>query len=410
CQDIMSKSGNFTLLIVSISLALGAQQAPAHAQNQASDIERVFERAVRLHQAGDLEAAVREYQSFLASQPQNIEALSNLGAVYARLGRHQEAIDQYKKALGVDARNAAVRFNLAVAFYKSAMIAEAAQELARVVAAQPQNTNAVLLLADCHLRMGENGKVISALAPLETNLPDHRALAYLLGSALIRDQRVNEGQRMIDRILRDGESAEAHLLLGTAQLLARDFAGAIKDFARAVELDPKLVSANAYYGKALLESGNPTQAIIAFRKELEINAHDFESNLYIGVLLKQEQKNEEALKYFERALQIRPGAPDVRYQIGSALFASGKVAEAQQVLEAVLKEAPEFVEAHVTLATVYYRQKRKEDGDRHRAIVQKLNAEAQSRAPGAQDNLGPNYQGEGAPNSSTAPGVKPSQP
>lgn len=36
-------------------------------------------------------------------------------------------------------------------------------------------------------------------------------------------------------------------------------------------------------------------------------------------------------------------------------------------------------QAHVTLATVYYRLNRKLDGDRERAPVQKLNAQAQSR-------------------------------
>nr|MBA2647618.1 tetratricopeptide repeat protein [Pyrinomonadaceae bacterium] len=253
-----------------------------------------------------------------------------------------------------------------------------------------------LLLADCHLRTGEHKKVTELLTPLEPKQPDNRALAYLLGSALIRDGQTEQGQRIIDRILRDGESAEARLLLGTAQLMARDYAGATKDLARAVELNPKLPSVHSYYGRALLETGNPAQALDAFRRELEVNPNDFDSNLYTGVLLKQEAKNDEALKYLERALSVRPGALDVRYQIGALLFAANKIAEAQGMLEGVVKEAPNFVEAHVTLATVYYRQKRKEDGDRHRAIVQKLNAEAQSRAPGAQDNLGPGYRGEGA--------------
>jgi len=48
-------------------------------------------------------------------------------------------------------------------------------------------------------------------------------------------------------------------------------------------------------------------------------------------------------------------------------------------LELIVKEAPGFTSAHVTLATVYYRLKRKADGDRERAIVQKLNAEAQAK-------------------------------
>ena len=36
----------------------------------------------------------------------------------------------------------------------------------------------------------------------------------------------------------------------------------------------------------------------------------------------------------------------------------------------------------MSLATAYYRLKRKADGDRQREIVAKLNAEAQARQPG----------------------------
>jgi hypothetical protein len=40
----------------------------------------------------------------------------------------------------------------------------------------------------------------------------------------------------------------------------------------------------------------------------------------------------------------------------------------------------------VLLASVYYRLNRKEDGDREKAAVQKLNAEQQAKQPGAQKN------------------------
>ena len=43
------------------------------------------------------------------------------------------------------------------------------------------------------------------------------------------------------------------------------------------------------------------------------------------------------------------------------------------------------MEAHVSLATVYYRLKRKADGDRERATVLKLNAEKQAAEPGAKE-------------------------
>jgi Tfp pilus assembly protein PilF len=63
----------------------------------------------------------------------------------------------------------------------------------------------------------------------------------------------------------------------------------------------------------------------------------------------------------------------------------GKIEDAQRELEQVIKDAPNFVEAHVSLATVYYREKRKQDGDREQATIKKLNAEIQAGQPGIED-------------------------
>ena len=62
----------------------------------------------------------------------------------------------------------------------------------------------------------------------------------------------------------------------------------------------------------------------------------------------------------------------------------GKPQDALPLLEGVAKEFPEFSEARVLLASVYYRLNRKEDGDREKAAVQKLTTEQQAKQPGAQ--------------------------
>ncbi len=407
------------ILALILALILLPAGYPLLAQTPGETPEEIFARAVRLHQAGDIQGAVREYRNFLALQPDLADAHSNLGAALARLGRYQEAIDEYKRALALDSNNVSIRFNMALAFYKSASIPEAAKELKQVVAAQPENKNAMLILADCYLQMGEFKKVIELLLPFEETprkgIPitdaEERAVAYLLGTALIRDNQVEKGQVLIDRILRDGDSAEAHLMLGTAQLMARDFPNALKDLKRAVELNPKLPSANSFYGRALLQTGDRDGAKRAFEKELEWNPNDFESNLYLGIIYREDQKYDEALNYLQRALLVRPRELNVRYFISCIYVSQGKVTDAQRVLEDVVKEAPDFVEAHVILATVYYRLKRKEDGDRERVIIEKLNAERQAKAPGAQEGLGPAYRGEKFPDAGPAPkpNIKPHQ-
>lgn len=345
--------------------------------------DALLRNAVTLHQAGDIPGAIDAYRAYLKLEPKSVMARSNLGAALSKAGRYEDAIAEYKQALELDPRNLPVRVNLGLAYYKTSEVSEAADELAKVVQQQPENRQAVFLLADCKLRLGEHKKVIELLSPLEKASPDDKALIYLLGTALIRDKQPARGQVLVNRILREGESAEAHLLLGTTKMQAQEFSEALVDLKRAVELNPQLPDVFSYYGLALLTTGDMAAAADAFRKELESNPNDFVSNLQLGVIFKQDQRYDEARSSFDRALRVRPGDPGVRYQLATLELTLGNVEKACSLLEELVKETPQFVEAHVSLATVYYRLKRKADGDRERATVLKLNAEIQATQPGA---------------------------
>ena len=273
--------------------------------------------------------------------------------------------------------------NLALAYYKIGEAEQAAPILEKVHKAAPAELQPTMLLADCWLALGKNKEVAALLDPVAAQHPDDLGVAYMLGTALVRDNQVARGQVVIEQILRNGDSAEARLLLGTTKLNASDFSGARDDLAKAVELNPKLPDVFSFYGVALLRTGDSAGAVAAFRKELVSNPNDFNSNVELAVLMRQDENYEEARRYLARALQSRPGDIGVRYQIAAIDFETGKIEDARLALEKMVREAPTFTEAHVTLATVYYRLKRKEDGDRERAIIQKLNADAQAKQPGA---------------------------
>jgi tetratricopeptide (TPR) repeat protein len=370
-----ARATKFIFLALSIAGVLRSQQPPA--------IEEVLRHAIELHQAGDVSAAIPEYRAYLKQVPGNAMARSNLGAALSRAGLYEEAIVEYKKALEAQPGNLPVRLNLALAYYKAAEISQAALELERVVAEQPANLQATLLLADCDLRLGENKKVIGLLSPLERQSPDDKAVIYLLGTALIRDEQPSRGQLLVDRILRDGDSAEARLLMGATKMTGQDFAGALEDFKKAVALNPRLPDVFSYYGMALASTGDTPGAAVAFRKELESNPNDYTANVQLGILMKQDQSYTEARHCFQRALGVRPGDAAVRYQLATLDLQEGRTEEARIQLEKLTAEIPQFVEAHVSLATVYYRLKRREDGDKERAIVLRLNAEKQAAEPGA---------------------------
>jgi Tfp pilus assembly protein PilF len=359
-------------------LLLALLQADVRAAQGERSPQDLLKEAESFQQAGKLDQAIADYRLILKRYPDIAPVRSDLGAALAGEGRYEEAVVEYERALQLQPLPQ-IRLNLALAYYKADKLDLAVQNLKTVQAQMPDDIRPAMLLADCYLRQGRNKDVIDLLDPLQATHGDDMGFIYMLGTALVRDNQAARGQVIIDKILKNGDSAEARLLLGTTKLAVHDPQGALVDLQKAIELDPKLVSAHSIYGRALMEAANPEEAQKAFRAELTLNPNDFDSNLYLGAFLKGEQRYDEALPYLQHALEVRPGDPGVRYQIAALHLAEGNLDQAQRELEALVKASPDFLEAHVSLATLYFRLKRKGDGDRERAIVTKLTAEKQAR-------------------------------
>jgi tetratricopeptide (TPR) repeat protein len=364
----------FALVLASVPLA------PAQAQMTP---QQLVQDAMQKQQAGDLEGAVTEYREFLKQHPDAAAIHSNLGAALVGLGRFEEALPEYKTALKQSPKLAGARLNLALAYYKMGKIEDAVTELEKVHVEEPANHQAVLLLADCYLRMAREDDVIRILEPEEQKYPDDMAVAYMLGTALIRQKRVEEGELLVDQILRNGDSAEAHLMMGSAKMNVQDYAGARDEFAKAVALNPNLPEVHVLYAKALVFTGDSDMSAKEYKTELTVDPYNFDANLQLGATARQEQNFDEAKKYFERAQETRPGDPGVRYQLALVAIDQGRLDDARQILEGLVKQSPQFTEAHVSLSLVYYRLKRPEDSKRERETVLKLTAEAQAKQPGA---------------------------
>ena len=273
-----------------------------------------FDSALRMHQAGDLAAAAAGYNDCLAADPGRVDARSNLGAVLVKMGRYRDAIGQYLEALKTASPDVSprLRFNLALAYYKSFQIPAAASELEILHAAQPSDVNLAVLLADCRLRTGEFQKAVDVVAPLEAANSEDPALNYVLGMALIRSGRVADGQIRVNRILRRGDSAEGHFLLGSASFSAGNYPASVKELNQAAALNPEVPSLQSYLGQALLFTGDADGAARAFRKELAANPNDYDANFRLASILARRGQAEESRRLLERAVQVRPGSEEAR--------------------------------------------------------------------------------------------------
>jgi Flp pilus assembly protein TadD len=326
---LVSRSPGLALVLVTL---VAAAPPPENARE-------ALARAVALHQAGDLEGAVAAYRESLALAP-TVEARSNLGAALAALGRYGEAIEAYRGALSVAPQDARIRYNLALAYYKSADLTHAAEELAALHARQPGDTRTTLLLADCRLQLGEPAAVEELLRPLAATRPDDRAVTYLLGMALIRDGKVQEGQRLVEALMRDPDSAEAQYLVGSAAFVAGDYPQAVERFSLALQKDPKLTSLRSYYGRALLFTGDADGAERALREALAESPNDYEASYFLASILATRGRPEDARPFAERAARLRPQSAPAKELVAS-LDAPGRATTAPDVSPLVGHAAPD---------------------------------------------------------------------
>ena len=119
----------------------------------ASDPEKPrlhFELAKALEQAGQGPAAEAEFQAALRLQADYAPALAGLGTLYAREGKHAQAVQALERALAVAPQQEQARFNLAGASQQLGRVAEARAEYQRLVDA-PATSPAVRAAARTRL-------------------------------------------------------------------------------------------------------------------------------------------------------------------------------------------------------------------------------------------------------------------
>jgi tetratricopeptide (TPR) repeat protein len=105
---------------------------------------------------------------------------------------------------------------------------------------------------------------------------------------------------------------------GNAKIDLRDYSGAIEDFNRAIELNPKNAAAYANRGNAKSKGKNDYKGAMAdFEKAIELDPFYLKS-FFNRALLRMEQKDHEgALSDYNRVIEIDPNVSRAYYGIGN---------------------------------------------------------------------------------------------
>jgi len=124
--------------------APGKSNATATAASKAlpNELQEVAIAARKNVEQGKYPTAEKQYQTILATDPKNLDALSNLGVVYFRTGKIRSAESTLKKALAIAPNDDFVLTTLGIVHYRQSRFDDALTELRKAIEINPNSATA----------------------------------------------------------------------------------------------------------------------------------------------------------------------------------------------------------------------------------------------------------------------------
>jgi len=193
----------------------------------------------------------------------------------------------------------------------------------RVLAAEPEEAEALHLLGVIAHQRGEHAAAVDLIA---------RAIA-----------------------LRPAE-ANYHNTLGQAYRALRRTTEAVACYRHAVELDPNCVQAYNNLGNTLHRLGQLDEALACYREAVERKPDYADAYVNLGNVCKDLDRLDEAVTCYRRATELVPDHAAALSNLGYALLEQQQVAEAVNCCRRAVELQPALAEAHNNLGNALYVQ------------------------------------------------------
>jgi len=156
---------------------------------------------------GNYDTAVERYQAAIAKNPDDAEALSNLGQVLVRLGKVEEAIPYFDRAIALIPQRWAYHFNRARALGILGRMDEAVAGYRAAQQIFPNDYATAFNLGLALHRLGDEAGAVDAYNKAIQLDPNDASFRLALGTSLERLQRPRDAAAAYDEYLRLAPSA-----------------------------------------------------------------------------------------------------------------------------------------------------------------------------------------------------------
>ncbi len=203
-----------------------------------------------------------------------------------------------------------------------------------------------LLQAIAHSRAGHHAKAEALLHEVLAADPEQPNALFLLGESALAADRADEAVDYLSRALalrpthRDGRVALARAQLAAGQPWA------VLDTLEPLAKHTAFAAAQTLLGTALNAMGEPEAAVAAFTHALATNPDHAETHLNLGNAYAELDQADLAEQHIRRAIAAQPRMAEAHASLGHLLAGLGRVAEAVARNETAIALQPDFAAAH----------------------------------------------------------------
>ncbi|HSD27653.1 MAG TPA: tetratricopeptide repeat protein [Vicinamibacteria bacterium] len=270
------------MLAAALALALAPPVAsgPSFAAVARSEAYYHFSLGLQARLAGDTDDALAEYRRAQKLDPSASPIRVEIARLLRDLGRLDQAAEEARAAVGLDADDADAHLILAQ-LEQTQAAGPAAEAALRRAAAEYENVVRV---------RPTDGQSLLHLAGIYGQLRQHKDAARIWGMYVALDPG----------------NFEAHVQRGTHLLLARESEQAVAALKTALELQPDSSRAYQMLGDIYARGDDVDQAVLNFRKALDIEPENVRIRLALGEVLLGAKRPKEALAEAEDVLSTDP--------------------------------------------------------------------------------------------------------
>jgi tetratricopeptide (TPR) repeat protein len=283
--------------------------------------------------------AAGSFARTLTLQPDHVPTMVWLGEMHLAQNQPESAGALFTRALSLQPRAVAALYGLGRVALTTERYAEAVSHLNAALALAPEASRIHYPLAMAYRGQGDR----------------RNAEAHL---RIRGDVEIPSADPLMDEVGGLLQNAAAYEVRGSEALGKREWADAITNLRKAIELSPGNSGTRLNLGTALYLTGDARGALEQFEAAVRLSPEFPKAHYSIGLLMEAAGREQDAIDRFSAAVKYDPSYVEARMQLADALRRNGRLEESLSHYAGVTRISPSVSQARFGYAMALVRLRR----------------------------------------------------